>query len=205
MNDTGPGRGTRRPPSRRGYVVAVVVAVASIAVAAGLVAWIVKAASDYGLTPMRQGDSITVSEGRKALFAELEPGADPADNYFCVVTQGDEWEYARKSGSMQINQWSRVGVTPEGLAPGEYVVTCSGLAVATPMAVGDQPNVAGNVARGILAGVIGFGGCLVALLLLIITAVRRSEAKRPPRRTPLRPQGPPGPPAPRPGPTRPRP
>lgn len=191
MNASTAGPATRRPPNPRGFVVAAVVAVLSIAIAAGLVAWIIKAAADYELTLLRQGDSIVVGQGRKALFAELEPGADPADNFFCIVTQGDTWEYAKKTGSMQINQWSRVGVTPEGLTPGEYVVTCSGLPVSTPMAVGDQPSVAGNVAKGILAGFIGIGGCLFALILLIITAVRRSEAKQPPRRVPPRPaQGP---------------
>lgn len=187
MNASAAGPATRRPPSSRGFVVAAVVAVVSIAIAAGLVAWIVKAADDFELTQLRQGDSIVVGQGRKALFAELEPGADPADNYFCIVTRGDTWEYAKKTGSMRINQWSRVGVTPEDLTPGEYVVTCSGLPVSTSMAVGDQPNVAGNVARGILAGVIGFGGCLFAVILLIITAVRRSESKQRPRRIPPRP------------------
>lgn len=181
-------------------MIAAVVAVASIAIAAGLIAWTVKAAGDYELTPIRQGDSITVRDGRKALFAELGPGMSPSDNFSCIVTQGDEWEYAKKSGSLQINQWSRVGVTPEGLPAGDYVVTCSGLPETIPMAVGDQPDVAGNVVRGVLGAVVGLGGPLFALGMVIVTAVRRSEAKRPPR-PPMPPQRPPMVPPPgRPGP-----
>jgi len=193
----------RRIPSRWGYAVAALILVVATAVATVLgVMGAREISRSLDVVPLAADEQVTIEDGRLAVYSSGTPQltrclATPVEGGPPVSFRSPFVDF---DVTVNGRQWDQVATSPEGLAPGTYVLSCNLTESAAATApVGESPTYGtgpvlrfGHVAMLFLVAVaVGGLGVLAALITAVVTAVRRGQAKRPPRPPPY--QGPPPP------------
>ncbi len=182
----------RRLPSRWGYVIAAVIFVVSVAVATGFsVTGARQVARSLDVEPLDATAQVTVGEEPLAVYVDRRRLQSR-----CVATPaagGDASSFDTTIVDYDVSaggrRWDQVATSPEGLSPGTYTLSCNPTesAVATapsvkPPTYGTGPALRFGHVAVLFSVALGVGaiGVIAAIILAIVTAVRRSQAKRPP-------------------------
>jgi len=173
-------------------VIAAVIFVVSVAVATGFsVTGARQVARSLDVEPLDATAQVTVGEEPLAVYV-----ARPRLQSRCVATPaagGDAASFDTPIVDYDVSaggrRWDQVATSPEGLSPGTYTLSCNPTESAAATAPSVKPPTYGTgpalrfghvaVLFSVALGV-GAIGVIAAIILAIVTAVRRSQAKRPP-------------------------
>lgn len=177
----------RSGPSRRWYAIAAVLAVASLVVATLIGFSVGGKVKDAGVEPVGGDGTIEITAGKQlAVYVEGPLVDDPTLSVrpTCTATPdggGPRVEFLSPSASLNINDWERIALSPKGAAAGRYDLACSpgNSAEMSNLGVGNNPEVGGVIVRVVGALAVGGLGMLIALVIAIVTAVRRHQQQRP--------------------------
>ncbi|MDX6277720.1 MAG: hypothetical protein QOJ72_1848 [Nocardioidaceae bacterium] len=173
-----------RLPGRTGFSIAAVLAVIAIAVAATVAIVIVRAMVGYSITPFGFDEQRTVTVHDRPVALWMTPESAGAN---CLAINTETQQQSAHRGTADTvtitdggHTWMRLGLI-EGPPGSTYTVTCSPYGnAAPPELVGYAPNP--RFSRYIALGVIGGGvaglTAIGSVVLIIVTAVRRSSAKK---------------------------
>jgi len=175
---------TKRLPGRTGFTVAAVLAALSIAIGAIVAVLIVRAMIGYSITPFAPDDQITVTVHDRSVALWMTPETAGAN---CTAINDATQQPSAHSGSADTmtitdggHTWTRLGVV-EGPPGSTHSVTCTGYGTAPlPQLLGYAPNprIARYVTLGVVGGSIAGLSALASVALIIVTAVRRSNARK---------------------------
>jgi len=155
------------------YLLVAVLWVASAIVVGTVVATFVRVI-DHGVTPVQASHVVSVPDSGLTIYSRTRPVTHdcflggPSGrtirmdglSYDLNVTFGGTTVYA-------------VATTPDGLAPGSYVLSCPGVDLASQLYYGDRFPLASILIRLAIAAVLGLSG----VVMLIVLLVRRHTSK----------------------------
>jgi len=166
-------------PSRAWYAVAAAIFIASLVPAVILIQ---NAADDvdFGMDSITDG-SIHVSDQRLSVFA---PADFPAPSLItCTVSGpgGQQIPLDESGAELTLGQRERIGRTPEDLPPGVYQLSCadrSGEIDPNAFHVLSTEGWTDAILKIVVGAVIAVLAGLIAITIVIVTAVLRSNARR---------------------------
>lgn len=170
----------RSAPSRWWYAIAAAVILLSLLPLALTGRGIADAIRDYSVDAVDGATAtVEVDDSRVAIFATGDvPGAA------CEATGNgfdDPVDLAQPSGTLRISldgqDWYRIARTGEDWDDGTYEVTCSGLRDET-MGYAADPKIGSALFKLLLSVILVGIAFLIALIIVLVVAIRRRRAKR---------------------------
>lgn len=175
MSTPGAAR-ARTGPSRWWYAVAAAIFAVSLAPTFVLGTSLAQSIRGWSVEQVDNGDTVSIGQTQKAVFVR-SGAADHAPDVSCTLTAQDGTTYPapRPGSSLTVNDWVRVGLSTSTTPPGEYEVQCDG--GLRTIAVADNPDIVGGLAKAAGALAAPALGFVLALTIVIVTLVRRTNAK----------------------------
>jgi hypothetical protein len=171
-----------RLPGRTGFSIAAVLLAVAVAVGAVVAIVIVRAMVGYSITPFGLDERRTVTVHDRAVALWMTPESAGAN---CLAINTETQQQSAHRGTADTvtitdggHTWVRLGVI-DGPPGSTYTVTCSPYGTAAPpelVGYAPNPRIAHYVVLGVIGGAIAGLAALSSFALIVVTAVRRSNA-----------------------------
>lgn len=174
------GGSPKQGPSRWWYTIAAALAIGSLIVATMIGFSVADKFEGASIKPVGEDDTIEITAAKQlAVYSDAEMDA----RLTCTATPdngGAPVEFSNPTASLTINSWNRIALSPKDTAAGSYALSCtpgsSLSADVSHLGVGNNPEIGGAIGRIVGALAVGGLGMLIALVIVIVTAVRRYKA-----------------------------
>lgn len=163
----------KRPPTAWWYAIAAAVFALSLVPTLVVGVAFVNSIGGFEIGHVENGSTVTLGDEQKAIFVQQEPDGFASSPCSLTSPSGEAYPAPRPTATMTINGWERIGLSTESTPPGDYTLRCD---VDVPtLGVVDNPDVSGIVVKTVLALGSPALGAVIALVIVIVTLVRRSS------------------------------